>query len=83
MQVSLGEHVGPSKENLTKIEKLRMSPDYHFVLKLKRVFSGGPKLMAQPSLFTKQIYKTNKKPGPAHSTQKLLCLKQTFQTRNF
>lgn len=27
--------------------------------------------MAQPCLFTKQIYKSNKKPGPVHSAQKL------------
>lgn len=83
MQVLLGEHVGQLKENLTKVEELRMSPDYHFGPKLKRMFSDGPNLMVQPRLFTKQTYKSNQKPGAVHSAQKLVCLKQTFQTRNF
>lgn len=59
MQVLLGEHIGQLKENLTKLEELRMSPDYCFAPKIKRMFSDGPNLLVQPSLFTKQTYKNN------------------------
>lgn len=58
MQVLLGEHVGQLKENLTEVEDLRMSPDYRFAPKLKRMFSDGPNLMVQPSLFTKHTKAT-------------------------
>lgn len=43
---TIREHVGKFKKSITKVEKLRMSPDYHFGPKLKRVFRDGPKLMA-------------------------------------
>jgi len=67
-QVQLGEQVGQLKKNLTKAEKLRMGPDYHFGPKLKSTFNDGPKLMDQSSVFTKQIHESNK--HPVHSTHK-------------
>lgn len=33
-----------------------MNPGSHFRHKLERVFSDGPKLIAEPGIFTKQTY---------------------------
>lgn len=56
-----------------------MIPDYLFGPKLERMFSDGLKLFAWSSLFTKQTYLDNKKPGPGHSSQILNYLKKNFR----
>lgn len=60
-----------------------MIPDYLFGPKLERMFSDGLKLIARSSLFAKQTYQDNKKPGPGHSSQILNYLKKKFQARIF
>lgn len=60
-----------------------MIPDYLFGPKLERMFSDGLKLFAWSSLFTKQTYLDNKKPGPGHSSQILNYLKKKISDQNF
>lgn len=77
-----GEHVGQLKKVSPKQKKLRMSPDYHFGPKLKRMFRDGPKLMAQPGFLLNKYTKAIK-PWSCSQQSKSILFKADISGQKF